>query len=61
MNTLIQFFEEMYEDQSGGLGRVKRYILYSEFKYSFLIKDLMLLEKMPPFSFLKSTVRIFSL
>ena len=25
----------------------------------FLIKDLMLLKKMPPFSFLKSTVRIF--
>ena len=31
MNTLIQFFEEMYEDQSGVLGRVKRYILKSEF------------------------------
>ena len=35
MNTLIQFFEEMYEDQSGVLGRVKRYILKSEFNIVF--------------------------
>lgn len=35
MNTLVQFFEEMYEDQSGVLGRVKRYILKSEFNIVF--------------------------
>lgn len=38
MNILIQFFEEMYEDQSGVLGRVKRYILYSEFNIVFWLK-----------------------
>ena len=38
MNILIQFFEEMYEGQSGVLGRVKRYILYSEFKIVFWLK-----------------------
>ena len=35
MNTLIQFFEEMYEDESLELGMVKRYILYSEFNIVF--------------------------
>ena len=34
MNT-HPIFEEMYEDQSAVLGRVKRYILYSEFNIVF--------------------------
>lgn len=37
MNT-HPIFEEMYEDQSAVLGRVKRYILYSEFNIVFWLK-----------------------